>query len=136
MTDIFSLTEQLENSAFLNSNGLPNNAGSPTQPFYYESSSNTLNFGYGINITANGSQSVSILQDSGVPAQTISLLNTYVSGTSSPNATLAASLNNSLTQVDWRSTALQAMMLFYSDIIIPAINQAIGANTFGALTHL
>ena len=141
MTDIFALTEQLENAVFLKSNGFPNNNTQggkiPTQPFYVDNQ-NALNFGYGIMIPVGNTTAVvalrnqveGILAEFGVPQATITLINQYLVG----KATVT-DLNNSLSAQDWRSPAADMMRAFYANIVIPGLQQSLGTQVFNGLNN-
>jgi len=84
MTDLLSLTQQLENVVFLKSDGLPNNNTASTAPFYEDSAG--INFGYGINIPKGNTTAIvalrntveQILLGASVPQASRDVLNQYV----------------------------------------------------------
>lgn len=65
MTDIYSLTEQLENAVFLGSDGYPVSTGPATTqtPFYVDASGH-LNFGFGIDISEDPTDAIAALSAS------------------------------------------------------------------------
>lgn len=110
MTDIYDLTEQLENAAFLTSTGYPVSTGDATAqtPFYVDRHG-VLNFGYGIKIAKDGvtySAGIAALSAStggNIGSSNLALLNEYLAG----SITLSQ-LNSDITSQDWRSTNRQA----------------------------
>ena len=117
-----SATDQWEDQAFQNSSGLPSSNGGNDQlfqPFYVDAVGNLI-FGYGFSITGNPGTWRSFLVNAGIPTQTITAINAYLSGSRTPTA--VAAIDNSLPQnQDYRPAADAVENAYYNQVVIPRI---------------
>jgi hypothetical protein len=133
MTDIYDLTEQLENGPFLSSSGYPISTGSSaTQTPFYVDSNGDLNFGYGIQVydgadnTINTAALIAMAASSGgnMSAPDLDLVSEWLNG----DITLSQ-LNSSITSQDWRPTA-EATMEDYYDTVATDVANTIGTASY------
>ncbi|WP_263356149.1 beta strand repeat-containing protein [Acidicapsa ligni] len=142
MTDTYDLLEQLENAAFLGSNGYsgyPVSTGPAANqtPFYVDSSGD-LNFGYGIlvydavhnvvNTDALAAMSASF--GGNMSPADLNLVSQWLSG----SITLSQ-LNNSITSQDWRGIASDVMIYYSTKTIIPSLSRTLAPGAYNSLNE-